>query len=77
MTMDRVIKIMAGTFILISVALAVWVNKWWLVWTVLVGLNLIQSAFTGWCPASGIFARLGIQGTCSMPPPKAPSKASS
>ncbi len=67
--MDKVIKIMAGTFILISVALAVLVSKWWLIWTALVGVNLIQSAFTGWCPASGIFAKLGIQGSCS---PKKP-----
>jgi hypothetical protein len=66
MTMDKVIKIMAGTFILISVALAVLVSKWWLVWTVLVGLNLIQSAFTNWCPASGILAKFGIQGSCSI-----------
>ena len=66
MTMDKVIKIMAGSFILISVVLAVWVSKWWLIWTALVGVNLIQSAFTGWCPASGILAKLGIQGTCSI-----------
>jgi hypothetical protein len=66
MTMDRVIKILAGTFILISVALAVWVSKWWLIWTALVGLNLIQSAFTNWCPASGILAKFGIQGSCSI-----------
>ena len=44
MTMDRVIKIMAGSFILISVVLAVWVSKWWLLWTAAVGVNLIQSA---------------------------------
>ena len=66
MTMDRVIKIMAGSFILISVALAAWGSKWWLIWTALVGANLIQSAFTGWCPASGILAKFGIQGTCSI-----------
>ena len=66
MTMDKVIKIMAGSFILISVVLAVWVSKWWLIWTALVGVNLIQSAFTGWCQASGILAKLGIQGTCSI-----------
>ncbi len=69
MSMDKVIKIMAGTFILISVALAVWVNKWWLIWTALVGVNLIQSAFTSWCPASGILAKFGIQGSCSLKKP--------
>ena len=69
MTMDRVVKILAGSMILISVALAVWVSKWWLIWTAFVGVNLIQSAFSGWCPASGILAKLGIQGTCSIKKP--------
>jgi len=73
MTMDRVIKIMSGSFILISVVLVLWVSKRWLLLTAFVGVNLIQSAFTGWCPASGFLAKLGIQGTCSMPKP--PSKA--
>ena len=69
MTMDRVIKILAGSFILISVVLVIWVSKWWLILTALVGVNLIQSAFTGWCPASGFLARLGIQGSCSLKKP--------
>jgi len=77
MTMDRVVKIIAGSLILISVALVIWVSKGWLILTAFVGLNLIQSAFTGWCPASGFLAKLGIQGTCSMPSPKASAKASS
>ena len=64
MSMDRVVKILAGSFILISVALAVWVSQWWLIWTVFVGLNLIQSAFTGWCPAQGILSKLGVKGGC-------------
>ena len=66
MTMDRVVKIVAGSLILISVVLVIWVSKWWLILTVFVGMNLIQSAFTGWCPASGILAKFGIQGSCSM-----------
>ena len=66
MTMDRVVKILAGSMILISVVLAIGVSKWWLIWTAFVGLNLIQSAFTGWCPASGILAKFGIQGSCSI-----------
>jgi len=69
MTMDRVIKIIAGSSILISVALVIWVSKGWLVLTALVGVNLIQSAFTGWCPASGILAKFGIQGSCSIKKP--------
>ena len=69
MTMDRVVKIIAGTFILISAVLVIWVSKWWLIWTALIGVNLIQSAFTGWCPASGILAKLGVQGCCSIKKP--------
>ncbi len=65
MSMERVMKILAGSFILISVALAVWVSRWWLIWTVFVGINLIQSAFTGWCPAQGILAKLGFKGCCT------------
>ncbi|MBI4711342.1 MAG: DUF2892 domain-containing protein [Candidatus Omnitrophica bacterium] len=64
MTMDKVIRIMAGTFILISVALAVLVSKWWLIWTAFVGVNLIQATFTGWCPAEKILRKFGVQGSC-------------
>lgn len=67
--MDRVVKIIAGSLILISVALVIWVSKGWLILTGFVGVNLIQSAFTGWCPASGILAKFGIQGSCSMKKP--------
>jgi len=70
MTMDRVIKIMAGTFILISVALAVWVSKWWLIWTAFVGANLIISTLTGWCPAEKILRKFGVQGSCCSLPEK-------
>lgn len=69
MTMDRAVKILAGSMILISVALVIWVSKWWLILTAFVGINLIQSAFTGWCPASGILAKFGIQGSCSLKKP--------
>ena len=74
MSMDRVVKIIAGSLILISVALVIWVSKGWLFLTAFVGVNLIQSAFTNWCPASGILAKFGIQGTCSMPQPKTSPK---
>ncbi len=58
---------MAGSFILISVALTVYVSKWWLIWTVLVGLNLIQSAFTNWCPAETILKKMGVKECCPKP----------
>lgn len=58
--MENAIRIMAGTMVLISISLAHWVSEWWLLLAAFVGCNLIQSAFTGFCPAEKIFARLGI-----------------
>ena len=64
MTIEKYIRVIAGSFILISVALAVLVSKWWLIWTAFVGINLIQSAFTGWCLATIILKKLGVPGSC-------------
>jgi hypothetical protein len=64
MTMENSIRILAGSFVLISLALATWVHPAWLLLSAFVGLNLIQSAFTGFCPAEIIFRKLGVgQGT--------------
>ena len=60
MKMENAIRILAGTMVLISIALAHWVSEWWLLLAAFVGCNLIQSAFTGFCPAEKIFAKLGI-----------------
>ena len=60
-TMEKYIRIVAGSFILISVILAVTVSKWWLIWTALIGLNLIQSAFTNWCIAEKILRKCGVK----------------
>ena len=65
MTTENAIRILAGTLVLGSVALAHFVNPWWLLLACFVGLNLIQSAFTGFCPAEMVFRRLGTtQGGC-------------
>lgn len=60
MKLESCIRILAGTMVLLSLALAIWVSHWWLLLAAFVGLNLIQSAFTGFCPAEIIFRRLGI-----------------
>ena len=65
MTLENVIRILAGTFVLTSLALVHWVNPWWLWLAAFVGLNLIQSAFTGFCPAEIILKKLGVGGGCS------------
>ena len=66
MTAERIIRIMAGAFVLISLALGVdvspvFVSKWFLVVTAFVGLNLFQSGFTQFCPAEKILAKLGVK----------------
>lgn len=60
MTMEGAIRVLAGTMILISLALAHWISQWWLILTAFVGLNLIQSAFTGFCPPEKLFKKLGV-----------------
>jgi len=64
MSMERWIRLIAGTFILASLALAVWVDQRWLFFTAFVGANLIQSVFTRWCLMEKILARLGVKGCC-------------
>lgn len=49
MTMDQKIRPIAGTFILVSLALGTWVSPWWLLFTAFVGANLVQSSLTKWC----------------------------
>jgi len=60
MTIENAIRILAGTMMLISISLAHWVSQWWLLLGVFVGCNLIQSAFTGFCPAAIILGKLGV-----------------
>lgn len=63
MTVDRALRLLAGFFVLLSVALAHWVSPWWLLFTAFVGLNLFQSAFTNWCPAMAVFRWMGLPET--------------
>ena len=60
MKVENAIRILAGTMVLISLSLAHWVNEAWLLLAAFVGLNLIQSAFTGFCPAEIILRKLGV-----------------
>jgi hypothetical protein len=59
---DTALRGIAGFFVLLSVALGHWVNPLWFLFTAFVGLNLLQSAFTGWCPMMAILRRAGVQG---------------
>ena len=60
MIVERWIRLIAGSFVLISLALAHWVNPNWLWFTAFVGANLFQSALTRWCLMEDILTKLGI-----------------
>ncbi len=60
MTVEKAVRVLAGTFVLAGVALGWTVNPWFYLVDVFVGLNLLQSAFTGFCPAEMIFRSLGL-----------------
>ena len=61
MTIERGLRLMAGTMVLLSLALAHFLSPWWLLLTAFVGLNLLQSAFTNWCPAMMILRSMGLK----------------
>ncbi|MEQ1832978.1 MAG: DUF2892 domain-containing protein [Candidatus Eisenbacteria bacterium] len=61
MRVEEAVRMVAGVFILASVALGVWVNPWWFAFTAFVGLNLLQSAFTKWCPMMSILKAAGLK----------------
>jgi hypothetical protein len=59
MSIDRIIMAFAGSVVLASVALTLAFGPWWLLLTGFVGLNLLQAAFTGFCPLARVLRRLG------------------
>lgn len=61
MSLDRAVLAFAGIMVLVSVALSWWVSPLFVWLTVFVGLNLLQSAFTGVCPAAAVFKKLGFK----------------
>jgi hypothetical protein len=60
MSLDRAVLAFAGAMVLVSLALTAWVHPGFIWLTAFVGANLIQSAFTGFCPAAMVFRKLGI-----------------
>jgi hypothetical protein len=61
MTIERGLRLAAGTVVLTSAALAAFHSPWWLLLTAFAGGNLLQSAFTNWCPMVWLLARAGLQ----------------
>lgn len=66
MNLDRAVLALAGTVTLISVLLVALISPWWLLLTAFVGLNLLQSSVTGFCPAAIVFRRLGLSSGCAF-----------
>ena len=61
MTVDRYLRLIAGFFVFLSVALGWYVHPGFFFFTAFVGANLLQSAFTNWCPMIAILRRLGVK----------------
>lgn len=61
MTVNEGLRMMAGVFVVASVALGLLVNPWWFAFTAFVGLNLFQSAFSHWCPMMVILKKTGFR----------------
>ncbi len=67
MTVERGLRLMAGVVVLLSIALAHFVSHYWLWLTVFAGLNLLQSAFTNWCPGMIFLRALGLRdASCAL-----------
>lgn len=65
----QIVRLLAGFFVVLSLALGVegspvFVNEWWLAFTAFVGLNLLQSALTKWCLMESILSKLGVERGC-------------
>jgi hypothetical protein len=61
MTVDRYLRMIAGAFVMLTLALGYWVSPYWYLFTGFVGLNLFQSAFTNWCPMMTILRKAGVK----------------
>jgi hypothetical protein len=61
MKLNDALRLLAGVMVLLSVTLTLYADARWIWLTVFVGLNLLQSAFTGWCPAIWLFRKLGLE----------------
>jgi hypothetical protein len=67
MSVDRAVTAFAGIMVLLSVALTYYVSPYWVWLTIFVGANLLQSAFTGFCPAAIAFKKLGLRPGMAFP----------
>jgi hypothetical protein len=61
MTVERYLRLIAGSFVLVSVLLGIYLSSYWFLFTGFVALNLVQSAFTNWCPMMSFLRWLGAK----------------
>ena len=61
MNVERILRLVAGFFVLLSLALGYFVSPYWYLFTAFVGLNLFQSAFSNWCPLMTILKKMGVK----------------
>lgn len=66
MNLDRAVLAFAGVMILLSLALTHFVSPWFWLFTAFIGLNLLQSSLTGFCPAAIVFRKLGVSNGCAF-----------
>jgi len=66
MNVDRAVLAFAGMIVLLSLGLAWYVSPYWLALAAFAGLNMIQAAFTGFCPAAVVFKKLGLGAGCAF-----------
>lgn len=62
MNVERFLRLIAGSFVLLSLALGYFVSPYWYLFTAFVGLNLLQSGFSNWCPMMTFLRKLGVKG---------------
>jgi len=68
MTLEPMLRLIAGAFVTASVLLGMYVHPYFFWFTLFVGLNLVQSAFTNWCPMMTILRRVGVRHTAGVTP---------
>ena len=62
MPIERYLRLIAGAFVMLTLALGYYFSPYWYLFTAFVGLNLFQSAFTNWCPMMTFLRKLGVHG---------------
>lgn len=66
MNLDRAVLAFAGVMILLSLALTHYVSPWFWLFTAFIGVNMLQSSLTGFCPAAIVFRKLGVSSGCAF-----------